>query len=307
MKALVTGASGFIGSQLVRLCRERGLETYAAVRPGSSTTRIAGVDGVSVLRADLADVEAMRRVALECRPDLAIHLAWHIDADVHEAPENLVCAIGSLALLRGLDEAGCRRVVFAGTHLEYAPSDDDLAESAALAPASFYATAKHATRELAEAYSRSRAISFAWARIFNVYGPGDASFQLVPTILDRLCRGAPCELGDGDDVRAFLHVEDAAAALLAIALSDVEGSVNVGSDEAVTLRTLATELARRVGGAERLCFGANPRTVRDRARVVADVGRLRDRVGFRPRHTLARGLDATVQAFLDERAREVST
>jgi dTDP-6-deoxy-L-talose 4-dehydrogenase (NAD+) len=143
MRLLVTGAAGFVGSHLVRAALGRGHEVVAAVR---SRARAAPLEGLStdprLVEADLTDIEAMRRAAADASPDLALHLAWSIGPDCYDSPENLACVAGSLALLQGLVDAGCPRVLFVGTHLELAPGDRDMDEDAPVAPRDLYATCK---------------------------------------------------------------------------------------------------------------------------------------------------------------------
>lgn len=294
MRVLVTGASGFVGSAVVRACTAAGHETVAVVRDAGSAWRLAGITGLTVLEADLREPTRMREVALGTRPDLALHLAWSIGPDVHDSPANVDCLGGSLALLRGLDEAGCRRVVFTGTYLEHAPSEHDLAETSPIAPQNLYAVVKHALHEVARAYAHARGLQFAWARLFNLYGPREHAWPLVPTVIRTLRAGLPCELSDGAQVRAYLHVDDAARALLAIGLAAEGGDFNVGGAEPLSVRELVTRVGTRLGHPELLRFGARPRSPHDTERAVADIRRLRELTGFAPKVTLDAGLAETI-------------
>src|SRR5262249_43835148 len=146
--------------------------------------RLADVTGaVRFLEAELSDADAMRRTAIAAVPDVALHLAWSIGPDCYESPENVICVGGSLALLRGLVESGCARAVFVGTHLELAPSETILDEESPVAPRNLYATCKDAVHRIARSYLGSTDVSFAWTRLFNVYGPGQEEWALVPYII----------------------------------------------------------------------------------------------------------------------------
>ncbi len=295
MRLLVTGAAGFVGFHLVRAALGRGHEVVAAVR---SRARAAALEGVStrlrLVEADLADARAMRRAAADASPDLALHLAWSIGPDYSDSPDNLACVEGSLALLHGLVDAGCPRVVFVGTHLELAPSDRDMDENDPVAPRDLYAVCKDAVHRVARAYVARTGTSFAWARLFNLYGPGQADWALVSHLVRTLLDGRRCPMTHGEQLRGFLHVSDAADALLDVGHSAVSGVVHIGSDDVVSVRELALRIGERLGRSELLAFGALAPSPRDAPRIVSSTARLRSEVGFRPRVSLDVGLQDTI-------------
>jgi len=295
MRVLVTGAAGFVGSAVVRAALARGHDVVAAVRARARAASLAGVSSdVRIVEADLADPRAMRRLAAGVAPGAAIHLAWAIGPDCWDAPENLACAGGSLALLRGLVEAGCPRIVFAGTHLELAPTDRDMAENDPVAPSNLYAVCKDAVHRVARAYVGGTGTAFVWTRLFNLYGPGQPDWAFVPYVVRHLLEGRRCPLTHGEQRRGFLHVQDAANALLDVAGSTVGGIVHVGSDEVVTVREVALRIGERLDRAGLLAFGALPPSPRDAPRIVTSTVRLRADVGFVPGVGLDDGLAATV-------------
>jgi nucleoside-diphosphate-sugar epimerase len=294
MRVLVTGGTGFVGAHVVRAALARGHAVVAAVRSRTRAAALAGGAAVRVVEADLADTQAMRRLGADASPDLALHLAWSIGPDYAESPESLTCVGGSLALLRGLVEAGCPRIVFVGSHLELTPSEHDMDESHPVAPRGLYAECKDVVRRVADAYVASTATSFAWARLFNLYGPGQADWAFVSSVVRHLLDGRRCPMTHGEQRRGFLHVRDAADALLAVGQSSVRGVVHVGSDDAVSVRDVATRIGERLGRTELLAFGALAPSPRDAPRIVPSTVRLRSEVGFRPRTSLDDGLRDTI-------------
>jgi nucleoside-diphosphate-sugar epimerase len=257
--------------------------------------RLAGLSGgVRVVETDLADGEAMRHAARAAAPDMALHLGWSIGPDCYDSPDNLACVGGSLALLHGLVEAGCPRIVFVGTHLELGPSEGDLDEGYPVAPRNLYAACKDAVHRIARAYLASTGTAFVWARLFNVYGPGQADWALVPYIITHLLAGRRCPMTHGEQTRGFLHVRDVADALLDVGHSPVRGVVHIGGESVLTVRELALRIGERLGRSELLAFGEIAPTVRDAPRIVCAKGRLYSEVGFRPRVSLDEGLAETI-------------
>jgi nucleoside-diphosphate-sugar epimerase len=294
MRLLVTGSSGFVGSQVVRQALGRGHEVVAAMRPRGRAAALEECTGVRLVHADLADAHAMRDLALDVSPDLTLHLGWSIGPNYYDSPDNLPCVEGSLALLHGLVDAGCARVVFVGSHLELAPSDRDMDENDPVAPRDLYAVCKDSLHRVARAYVAGTRTSFVWARLFNLYGPAQADWALVPHVVRHLLDGRQCPMTHGEQLRGFLHVRDAADALLDVGRSSVRGIVHIGSDDVVSVREVALRIGEHVGRAELLAFGALAPSPRDAPRIVSSTARLRSEVGFRPRVSLDDGLRETV-------------
>ena len=293
MRVLVTGMTGFIGSHLGRLLVERGEEVHAIVRPGSSTVKVDDyLARVNVIAADLSEPESYRAQLRELRPERALHLAWYVEPRrFWNAPENLDCVAMTVSLARELAEAGCEHVVATGTCAEYAWDHGFLREDATPSlPGSFYGAAKNAAREAILAYGREVETAFAWARFFFAFGPGEPSSRVIPSVALALLRGERARCSHGEQIRDFIHVEDCALALVAIADAGLTGTVNVGTGEPVRLRKVVETLAELTGrSASDLEFGAIATDPDEPPMVVADVRKLRS-TGWLPRHTLESGL-----------------
>lgn len=295
MSVLVTGITGFVGSHLARRLAAEGEQVCALVRP-SAVLPAEGSD-LQVLRGDLSNPESYRAGVRELQPDTLIHLAWYVEhGRFYGAAENLDWVGHSLALLRELAESGCRRFVMAGSCAEYDWSYGRLIEDRTPSrPATLYGVAKNATREIALAFAREYGLSLAWARFFFLYGPGEPETRLVPSVTRSLLAGERAACSHGKQERDFLYVDDAAEAIRAIARSDLEGTVNVGTGQAETIRQVVELLGEFTGqGREGVDLGARPSAPNEAPLVVADTRRLRS-TGWEPRWTLPAGLAETVR------------
>jgi nucleoside-diphosphate-sugar epimerase len=313
MRVLLTGAGGFIGANIASALLARGIEVHAVVRNARRAARLdaiarpfAGQDrsgerehgkGALVIHeADILDPAARARVIEASTPELCIHAAWYaVPGRYLAAAENLAHVAASLDLAMALVHAGCTRLVGLGTCFEYDTStSENLTESSPTTPRFLYATCKLALYQMLQAYAPLANLSFAWCRIFYQYGPQEPAERLVPSVIDRLLGGVVAETTEGAQVRDFLHVADVGEAVATVALSNLEGAVNVGSGVPLTVRRLISTLARLCDAEERVAFGALPYRDGDPMHVCADITKLAS-TGFTPRFDLEGGLRDVVE------------
>ena len=304
MRILVTGADGFVGSHLARKLAEDGQEVYGAVRRAEPLRRIGDLFSVTKVKVDLLDEEEVRKAVSEVQPEMAFHLAWYtVPGKFWHAPENLDCVSMTLSLARALAESGCRRLVAAGTCAEYDWAGETFDEEAPTRPHTLYGVCKNAARNVLNAYCEEAGMSFAWPRLFSIYGPEEAEDRLVPYIINRLLRGETAELTHGRQVRDLLYVGDLAEALAILGRSSLQGPVNIGSGQPVTLRAVAEEIARLLDlvPSEVLRFGARPASSAEPLSLVPDTRKLLEGTGWRPAHSLTEGLTKAVESWSQSR------
>ena len=219
--------------------------------------------------------------------DVAIHLAWYVEPGKYlESPLNDKCLADSLALVKATN---CRRWLVAGTSFEYASSDKPMREDNPTGPRTRYARAK---LDLFTALQQLD-IELVWPRLFYLYGPHEKQRRFVPIVINALLENRPAPLTDGTEVRDFLHVEDVADAMCAVAASKLTGVVNIGSSQPVTIRQVACQIAEIIGRPELLRFGEYTASASDAPVVVADTTKLRS--VWQPQISLPAGLRQTVE------------
>ncbi|MCA3271215.1 MAG: NAD(P)-dependent oxidoreductase [Roseomonas sp.] len=280
-RVLVTGATGFIGQHIPPLLRARRYETHVTARGALPETAGITAHGVDLLRQDEA-----QRLIKDLRPDIIIHTAWYVaHGRFWTAPENTDWLEASTALAAYAAEAGTRRFIGLGTCAEYATEAGDDAypwpETRPIAPATPYGEAKatlaRRLNEMAEARAR---FSFAWARLFHLFGPAENPARLVPSIMLALREGHEAQCASGRPVRDFISTQNAAAAITALATSQVTGPVNIGSGAPISIAAMARLIAHISGRPYLLRLGALPDRPNEPPYMVAHTGRLRREVGF---------------------------
>jgi nucleoside-diphosphate-sugar epimerase len=292
-RVLLTGATGFIGRHAARHLLSEGYEVHTAARHTVP-------DFPPLIRqhaVDLHDSHQTAALLAALRPSRLLHLAWDVSGgDYWGSPENRRWVQSSAHLLKCFVQNGGRRVVSVGSCAEYdwSISGEFKEDSTPLKPATLYGTCKHEFHQIQDEVARESGISGAWARLFFLYGPWERTGRLVSTVSDSLLKGEPALCTSGEQWRDYMHVEDAARALVLILGGPVEGAINVASGELAAVQEIARFLAEIAGHPELLRIGAIPSKAGEPRRICADITRLRS-LGFKPRYTLAEGLRQTLE------------
>lgn len=256
-KVLVTGATGFVGRQIVRALGEADVSVVPVVRAGKEEL-VAGLPNVKrvVSTNDLFKEDEIWWAKQNEDIDMVIHAAWYAEPGKYiKSALNFDCLIGSLQCARGATRAGVRRFVGIGSCFEYDLSAGVLSIDTPLKPSTPYATAKAALYMSLLSWFSIYSIEFAWCRLFYLYGEGEVGQRLVPYLRNQLAIGKPAELTSGKQVRDFLDVTEAAKKIVHVALNDYKGAINVCSGTPVTVRQLAEQIADEYGRRDLLHFG----------------------------------------------------
>jgi len=259
-KVLVTGATGFVGRQVVCALSEKGMQLRLVVRAEKiARTDLLANDYEIVVSEDLF-AENSQWWAEQCDGvDIVVHLAWYAEPGKYlQSSKNMDCLVGSLNLARGAVQAGVKRFIGVGTCFEYDLSVGILSVDTPLKPITPYAGAKAALYLALDHWLQVHSVEFAWCRLFYLYGEGEDSRRLVPYLRSKLEKGEPAELTSGKQIRDFLDVADAGRMIADVALSDQTGPVNICSGTPITVRQLADQIADEYGRRDLLDFGARP-------------------------------------------------
>lgn len=266
MRAVVTGASGFVGRHVVAALAERGDDV---VEVGRGETPPQGADVLFHLAARSVVSDAVADPGASFEANVA--LMW-----------------------RTVLAAGSARSVVVSSDQVYGPDAPvPTPEDAPLRPDGPYAAGKAAADVLARALP-----GVVVARMVNVYGPGDRqASRLVPGTVAAVLAGRPPVIrGDGSAARDLVHVDDAVAALLALAGRGVAGEAyNVGTGVATSVREVVDAVLRAAGSdLDPEVLGGAP--VGEGGRRAVDIAKIGAGTGWAPRVSLDEGLRRTLAA-----------
>ncbi|MBI2256316.1 MAG: NAD-dependent epimerase/dehydratase family protein [Proteobacteria bacterium] len=280
---LMTGATGFVGRQVLHLLDER-LDLHVVSRRPAATDLPAR----AVLhQIDLTDADTVAELVAKIRPTHLLHLAWTTRHGVFWSdPANVDWLVAGIALLKSFIRHGGRRAVIAGTCAEYAPASKAPCQEVGtlLAPATLYGAMKLALYRASMALAAEHRISFAWPRIFYPYGSGEQEQRLIPSAIAAAKRGECFRVDNPGLALDFMDVRDLGAALQTLLMSSVEGPINLGSGETMSIGAVVALI-------EELISRHSTRPSDSiRGMLVPDLRRMRSELEFLPRWQLRQGL-----------------
>jgi len=262
--------------------------------------------------ASVEDPDRLSSAIQDVSPDVTFNLAGYGvrrgEADVRTT--FAVNALGAEFVARAVlenppsDWRG-QRLIQTGSQAEYGPGVA-MQEDAQCRPVTPYGRSKLEGTERLVRFSRAHGLPAITARLFNVFGPGEPSGRLLPTLYSEAGGSAPIKLTSGVQERDFTLVSDVAEGLLRLGLLEefIGGIVNLGTGRLTPVRRFVEIAAEELGiPGNRLEFGSLPDNPLEEVRPIISVERLRDATGWLPSTPLREGIAHTVLSFREERPR----
>jgi len=308
-EVLVTGAGGFIGSHLT----ERLLQEGASVRALVYSDREGHIGNLRDAQHEYKDKLQMcfgniRDAAFVGAMTRGMDTVFHLAAITsvvysYSNPDDTVTTnvFGTLNVCNAARHEGVRRLVHTSSAGVYGSTNGNTAisEKHPVRAHNPYTASKLAADSVIESFFLSYELPVTTVRIFNVFGPRVSRFLIIPTIINQLLKGSELKLGDVTPTRNFTYVSDIVEAFMLMAESDnvVGEVVNFGSSEAITIGGLAQKIGQLMGK------DVSIKTHADRLRpkkseiqrVVADISKARELLGWEPKVDLEEGLRRTIE------------
>lgn len=297
-RALVTGATGFIGQNLVRHLCSAGWEVHAIVRPASNRS-VFTAQGVAIeLHEHQGTTESMLSILYDSHPDVVFHLASlalteHQPADIERLIQSNV--LFATQLIEAMTKISVRNLISTGTFWQHYQCED-------YNPVNLYAATKEAFDVLLRYYVDARALRVVNLKLYDTYGPNDPRPKLINYLRRAAEENQPLAMSPGKQMIDLVYVDDVARAYILAAerfrteeVKDPE-SYAVSSGNPVTLRELVDNVEKVLGKKLPIDWGKRP--YRDREVMQPWFGTALP--GWEPHICLKEGLG---RVFLDKRSK----
>ena len=263
-KAIVTGATGFIGFNLTKELIAQGAEVTALIRPASKRKTVLDGTGATVIECGFEDYGILDTKIRKCEYDALFHTAWEGSSGLARGDENIQISNinATLALIDSAIKLNVHTFVGCGSLAEKEALIDICKDKRIQDQSYFYKSAKTAAHWMTKAKSGKNGIRFFWPTI-NTYGEGELSPRLINTVIRKIYNGEAPVLSEGKQYYDFVHISDVARALCLIAEKGEDGTNYViGSGYPSQLRNFLSKTADIANGIMNsnvpLLFGALP-------------------------------------------------
>lgn len=290
-KIIVTGATGCVGSAIVRRALARGMEVTCIVHEGSKRLdNLPQDERVKIVECNLSNYNSLN---IDEQHDAFIHMAWEKtfgasrdDAEVQT--RNIQYTLDACHLAK---RCGCQVFVGAGSQAEYGVQKVDLTPDLPVNPESGYGIAKYAAGKLSAMLCKSLGIRHNWVRILSVYGPNDGENTLISYVIRELKAGRSPELTKCEQMWDYLYADDVADAILAIAEKGIDGKVYpLGSGIGRKLSEYIDDIRKNINPVVEVIYGAKAYYPHQPMHLVADLKELTADTGWEPKTFFVDGI-----------------
>ena len=302
-RALVTGATGMMGSHLVRRLLREGAEVIIFSRPGSDTIRINDVlDACKIINGDLSDARSIADAVGASKPEYLFHFAstYFNPPTLKNDTHYMVNVLGTQALLESIRAFPEARFVFAGSG-SACDGGDGVKETDPLNPSTLFGATKACASITGQTYARLYDVSFVELRFFMPFGPWERPGRLLPYTILKALAGEDVDIGNGFQERDFVYIDDAIEATIRGAIADVTPGtvINIGGGKGHTVARAAQTVLDLMGNPVALKIGARETRADEIWKYSADISTAKSVLEWTPSTPFREGLLRTIGWYVD--------
>ena len=292
MRAIITGATGAIGTALVNEFVKNGVETLVFVREGGRNRSIPLSPLVTKITCPLERLKDIRNETGKSY-DVFYHFAWantfgegRNDADAQV--KNIEYALNAVETAKRF---GCHTFIGAGSQAEYGRAEGALTPDTATFPENGYGIAQLAAGFLPSLRAEQPGLKHIWVRVLSVYGPNDGAQTMVTSTIAKLRNGEKAQFTRGEQLWDYLYSADAAEAFRLLGEKGIDGKTYVlGSGQSRPLHEYIQIIGKCLNAENLLEFGKIPYSSKQVMCLCADISELTKDTGWKPRFGFEEGV-----------------
>jgi nucleoside-diphosphate-sugar epimerase len=280
-RVLITGISGFLGSQIAKELNEKGFELIAIKRNSSDLSRCSEYSE-NVKWIDLSD--NWEEEIIDLKPQIIIHSAWDgvgaVDRDNWQIQmNNLQFALKLLSIAK---EVNVEKFIGFGSQAEYGAFSGIIDEDYIIDPKSAYGLSKFLCSQTIKVFCEQNNIDWYWLRLFSFFGEKEASNWFIPTLIRNISQNRPMDMTPGEQRYAYMYIGDLAAIIITLIDSSANSGVyNLSSKQSVSLKEIVEKIINIINPINhQVNFGAIPYRENQPMLIQGTVSKLEGEIGF---------------------------
>lgn len=299
-KILITGSSGFIGTNLLISLQSQNY--VLAVIDRSYNTKF---ENITNYIGDICDYSFIEKTILDFQPNKVFHLAGYKNrsSDIEEVSSSLkVNLMGTLNLYQALTKVSTvESIITLGTTDEYGIQNSSFTESSFENPISPYGFSKLCGTQLAKFFNRNFNLPIVVLRPTIAYGPFQANDMFIPSLINTLIVNKEFKMTEGNQLRDFIYISDLIEAIILISeKQNCNGEIfNIGSGESLMLKGVAISIASYLNKGHLLKLGSIPYRQNEVMQYKTCTEKINNATGWFPKVSFKKGIELTVKHFTD--------
>jgi nucleoside-diphosphate-sugar epimerase len=299
-RAIITGATGAVGTALIRELIMNNTEVLVFCREGSVRNKHIPIHSLVKKVYCPLDKLADQHNDTKKSYDVFYHFAWEGTTgaarnDMHLQNRNVEYAIDAVAAAKHF---GCRTFIGAGSQAEYGRVEGLIRHDTSAHPETGYGIGKLCAGLMTREYAHQLGMRHIWVRILSVYGPNDGSQSMIMSTIEKLKIGETPQFTKGEQMWDYLFSGDAAKAFYLLGCKGIDGKTYVlGSGKAKPLSAYMKEIRDIVAPYAKLDIGAIPYAEKQIMHLQADISEINKDIGFEPETPFASGIRYTARKF----------
>jgi nucleoside-diphosphate-sugar epimerase len=303
-KVLVTGATGFVGANLVRRLLQREYDVHIITRASSNKWRLADIlSKLSDYTVDLVQPRKLRTLIRQVKPDVIFHLAAsgiYGGAQLSERKLIEINFLGTVNLVNACQDIDYKCFVNTGSSSEYGPKKYPMKETDVCEPITMYAITKYASTLYGSFIAKTKDRPIIGFRLFSPYGPYDDKSRLVVYSIVNALQNKDLNLANPEAVRDYIYVEDVVDLYMRSIdrAYELKGEVfNVGSGSQTTISSIVSKVIKLTQSKSNVNWQAVEGRSWDTERWEADIEKTSKTFNWKPTFSIEEGLKRTVDWF----------